>query len=1080
MASQKEWALMLGNAFYKMKDARAKQDIESQKHAMEQMKVYADMLQSQSALKLNQQKIKDLNQKTKQRQRLATHLTGGGGSPAPPTMPQIQSQLGGRAAIPSLQTFTTSGDEGTAPISITRPTPQLSSAMSQVVGGSPPPVRQPQRRGQEDEAAKIRQKNTLLIRQNNINDPDNPIDPLAHNTVEAFDAKNLASRERKEERTGRMDIHKATFEKKQTIKSWKELNPIWGNFNKVYQSYLANPTGNLAAVDISLVMLFNKMLDPNSVVREGEFDRFMALVSQLRQLDYFNFLGSDGKGSSGAWDNLMNRIKSGGMKVRPEDRDSLYQIALGFKQIADKAARKTAVDHRRHLTEMDVYSSPAELDYITDYLVNYGGAETEGLVKKAAPPTREETLKEAETEQVTTTPEGTVAATEATEQVTTTPAGTVSKTTEQIAEEFLAPAIGPATPDAGTMTIPGDVPKRVISESLTEEEIGAPPAPVEAVKDIPADVPADTPGQIDLSRWVAIQSWQKGGGQLDIDLPVKTLEGEDFIIPKGSALGTIQLYQEAEGLPVMPVAVFTDANGRRRRVSLDTLERVLTPTDPSEERDISATAPTPAEKLRVPWELPEGTTRADAAVMASTSGRVPAETKPQMGLDEYHAVDTATQLQSVAPVMEVIQREVETGGMSTGQLTDLSTLIADPSGTRGVALQSQYPTVYEKLPRDPQALAMVRQNISNMIQRGYEEMSTTVSEREDELSQRQSAQLRDGVRWLDDIESKLAEGAITESEMAEMVYNLNNSYLEGLERSPNPSIAALPMGLMEPIMRDPLIRQTLIDRAQSVLADYTLRGKRIPSNLLSTVAESTQSTVPEWNLEGIRPIKPQIRTMNKIRPFDAMIQEISLKGGYIGSDPELVKAVIYNESGTAKNPAAVKSKDGSIGLMQPLVRYFGKNGAELKRLQARGFISPLVNPKTVDLQNPQTNLLIGMGYLNYLLDEFDNDVKWALAAYNWGPSRAKRARAGKLKLPASVKTYTDRVLGIYQSLKNSPSALTEGRDIGGGTLPRPREEEKPVIPLPPKSIDASILKFLGRPEAAGKLEQSIRSQNAGR
>ena len=138
------------------------------------------------------------------------------------------------------------------------------------------------------------------------------------------------------------------------------------------------------------------------------------------------------------------------------------------------------------------------------------------------------------------------------------------------------------------------------------------------------------------------------------------------------------------------------------------------------------------------------------------------------------------------------------------------------------------------------------------------------------------------------------------------------------------------------------------------------------------------------------------------------------------------------------------------------------------------------SPKTVDLQNPQTNLLIGMGYLNYLLDEFDNDVKWALAAYNWGPSRAKRARAGKLKLPASVKTYTDRVLGIYQSLKNSPSALTEGRDIGGGTLPRPREEEKPVIPLPPKSIDASILKFLGRPEAAGKLEQSIRSQNAGR
>lgn len=86
-------------------------------------------------------------------------------------------------------------------------------------------------------------------------------------------------------------------------------------------------------------------------------------------------------------------------------------------------------------------------------------------------------------------------------------------------------------------------------------------------------------------------------------------------------------------------------------------------------------------------------------------------------------------------------------------------------------------------------------------------------------------------------------------------------------------------------------------------------------------------------------------------------------------DP-LTRAQIMQES--AKKPNAV-SKAGAIGLMQVMPATAKEIAAEL-------------GIKNYDLKDPATSLKFGTHYRNKLLKQF-GDVKLALAAYNWGPTR---------------------------------------------------------------------------------------------
>jgi len=118
-------------------------------------------------------------------------------------------------------------------------------------------------------------------------------------------------------------------------------------------------------------------------------------------------------------------------------------------------------------------------------------------------------------------------------------------------------------------------------------------------------------------------------------------------------------------------------------------------------------------------------------------------------------------------------------------------------------------------------------------------------------------------------------------------------------------------------------------------------------------------------------------------------------------DPALVKAIIMAESGY--NPRAV-STQGAKGLMQLMPRTAQALGVE-------------------DSFNPEHNVNGGVKYFKQLLDEFDDNLKFALAAYNAGSSKVRRHRG--IPPIKATQYYVTRVFQYYQYYKNEAVRETD-------------------------------------------------------
>ena len=111
-------------------------------------------------------------------------------------------------------------------------------------------------------------------------------------------------------------------------------------------------------------------------------------------------------------------------------------------------------------------------------------------------------------------------------------------------------------------------------------------------------------------------------------------------------------------------------------------------------------------------------------------------------------------------------------------------------------------------------------------------------------------------------------------------------------------------------------------------------------------------------------------------------------------DPALIKAVIMAESGY--NSQAI-SRQGAKGLMQLMP----------KTAEALGVENSL---------DPEHNVNGGVKYLKQLLDEFNHDVKLALAAYNAGSSKVRRHQG--IPPIKATRHYVKKVFAYYQYYKS--------------------------------------------------------------
>jgi len=143
--------------------------------------------------------------------------------------------------------------------------------------------------------------------------------------------------------------------------------------------------------------------------------------------------------------------------------------------------------------------------------------------------------------------------------------------------------------------------------------------------------------------------------------------------------------------------------------------------------------------------------------------------------------------------------------------------------------------------------------------------------------------------------------------------------------------------------------------------------------------------------------------------------EVLLLSQEFDMEPALIYSVMRAES---LFQARVYSWAGAVGLMQ-IMPATGKEIAD-----GMG----IVDFETEDLLDYKTNLRFGVYYLSGLMDDFDNDVVYALCGYNGGPGNArkwKRTADPDMELDeiienipfSETRAYVKRILGYYRIYK---------------------------------------------------------------
>lgn len=130
-----------------------------------------------------------------------------------------------------------------------------------------------------------------------------------------------------------------------------------------------------------------------------------------------------------------------------------------------------------------------------------------------------------------------------------------------------------------------------------------------------------------------------------------------------------------------------------------------------------------------------------------------------------------------------------------------------------------------------------------------------------------------------------------------------------------------------------------------------------------------------------------------------------------GIDPAFVYGLIRQESRFVTDAKSHVGASGLMQLMPATARWTAKRVG-------------LANYTQSQIHNIETNLLLGVSYLKYVLDENDGNAAYAAAAYNAGPHRVKTWRTAMENDPATK--LSDQTLALAIWAENIP--FSETRD----------------------------------------------------
>lgn len=145
--------------------------------------------------------------------------------------------------------------------------------------------------------------------------------------AEAAGRRAEAASARAEERAGQdfspqqkfrnFTVVKSSFQNDQRVKDFREINTRFDILEQAQKE--ARTTKNFVAVDQAIISTFNKITDPQSVVRESEYARTVDDLALLNRL----------KGKVG-------KLVLGGPGLTQSDRDAIVRLAGQFQQVAQQ------------------------------------------------------------------------------------------------------------------------------------------------------------------------------------------------------------------------------------------------------------------------------------------------------------------------------------------------------------------------------------------------------------------------------------------------------------------------------------------------------------------------------------------------------------------------------------------------------------------------------------------------------------------------------------------------------------------------------------------------------------------------